>query len=305
MPQTLEEWLRQSSGPPPKKEDAKRHFAETRVGMAVAMHPELRKLPLDIYAKGSFVNRTNITLDSAVDVVVECGGPDAFFYYDIHGSTARYQPWQLQIAPRDAPCDAYELKQWLYEALATQFGEKNLMASGKAVRLHASWGRLAADVVPAFAYRLYHGSNGYGPMWWAGHMLICDDGRSIQNWPAQHHAQGDAKDERTSGRYKQSVRALKRVLASLRDECYVRDGISSFFIESLVFNVPDACFGNELYTDDMRNVLTHVFNSTLQPATCSRWPEVNCIKPLFGPHQAWSWLDAHHLAELSSRWLFS
>jgi hypothetical protein len=162
MPQTLEEWLRQSSGPPPKKEDAKRHFAETRVRVAVAMHPELRKLPLDIYAKGSFVNRTNISLDSDVDVVVECGGPNAFFYYDTHRSAARYQPWQMQIAPRDAPCAAYELKQWVYEALATQFGEKNLVASGKAVRVHASWGRLAADVVPAFAYRLYHGSNGYG-----------------------------------------------------------------------------------------------------------------------------------------------
>ena len=126
-----------------------------------------------------------------------------------------------------------------------------------------------------------------------------------ETWPAQHRGQGDAKDERTSGRYKQSVRALKRVLASLRAEGHVRDGISSFFIESLVFNVPDACFGNELYGDDMRNVLNHVLNSTLQPATCSRWPEVNCIKPLFGGHQAWSWLDAHHLVELSSRWLFS
>lgn len=305
MSQPLEEWLRQSSGPPPKKEDAKRHFAETRVRMAVAMHPELRKLPLDVYAKGSFVNRTNISLDSDVDVVVECGGPDAFFYYDLHPTAARLQPWQLQIAPRHPPCAAHELKRWVYEALAWQFGEKNLMASGKAVRVHASWGRLAADVVPAFAYRLYHHAGRFGPNWWAGHILVCDDGHSIQNWPTQHREQGDAKDERTNGRYKQSVRALKRVLASLRSEGHVRDGISSFVIESLVFNVPDACFGNELYTDDMRNVLTHVLDSTLHPATCSRWPEVNCIKALFGAHQTWNWLDAHRLAELSSRWLFS
>jgi hypothetical protein len=303
MPETLEDWLRQSSGPPPKKEDAKRHFAETRVRMALAMHPELRKLPLAVYAKGSFVNRTNISLDSDVDVVVECGGPDEFFYFDLDPTAARFAPWQLQIASRDPPCAPYELKQWVYEALARRFGEKNLVASGKAVRVHASWGRLAADVVPAFAYRLYHCPNGYGPRWFGGHLLFCDDGPPVQNWPAQHLEHGNAKDERTDGRYKQSVRALKRVLAALRAEGHVPDKVSSFFVESLVFNVPDQYFRNERHAGDMRNVLDHIFNATFQPATCARWLEVNCIKRLFGPHQRWDWSDAHRIAALSSRWL--
>jgi hypothetical protein len=60
------------------------------------------------------------------------------------------------------------------------------------------------------------------------------EGRPIVNFPKQHRLNGNAKDARTGGRFKDAVRAAKRArpAAGLADA-------PSYLLECLLFNVPD------------------------------------------------------------------
>ncbi len=114
--------------------------------------------------------------------------------------------------------------------------------------------------------------------------MLFPDGRvPVYNWTEQHYAEGVAKNspERTDKRFKQMVRALKRLVVELNHAGHLAFDVPSFFAESLVFNVPDYCFGNESYVEDMREVLIHVHNSTVREFTWRQWMEVNMVKTLF------------------------
>jgi hypothetical protein len=62
------------------------------------------------------------------------------------------------------------------------------------------------------------------------------EGRPIVNFPKQHKRNGDRKDLRTGGRFKESVRAVKRLKRSLGVDA------PSYLLECLLYNVPDEVF---------------------------------------------------------------
>ena len=57
--------------------------------------------------------------------------------------------------------------------------------------------------------------------------------------------------------------------------------IGSFLIESLVWNVPDPNFGHETFGEDLKTILAHTFNATIDDQDCNEWGEVNELKYLF------------------------
>jgi hypothetical protein len=77
-------------------------------------------------------------------------------------------------------------------------------------------------------------------------------------------------------------------------------GVSSYLIECLVWNVPNANFSHATYFAELREVLAHSFNNTLTDDACKGWGEINELKYLFGPHQSWSRMQAHSF--LSAAW---
>ncbi|MEU4162912.1 hypothetical protein [Actinoplanes sp. NPDC026670] len=105
------------------------------------------------------------------------------------------------------------------------------------------------------------------------------EGRPIVNFPKQHRRNGDAKDLRTGGRFKQAVRAAKRA----RREHLVEVGdVPPYLIECLLFNVPDRVYiaGVADHQDAvawLRRALRD------DPAAFAALPCQNGINRIFGP----------------------
>ena len=74
-------------------------------------------------------------------------------------------------------------------------------------------------------------------------MIFADDGTIIRNFPKQHIANGKAKNIRTHYCYKRMVRIIKKMRHIMSDIGYKSaDNVSSFGLESLLWNIPDSYF---------------------------------------------------------------
>lgn len=78
------------------------------------------------------------------------------------------------------------------------------------------------------------------------------------------------------------------------------NNVPSFLIECLVWNSPNESFNHDSYSEDVRQVLDHIFDNTLDENKCSEWGEVNELKYLFRTSQPWTCIQAHNFS--SSAW---
>src|SRR6266404_8853729 len=71
-PMTPEDTLAGWTAPSSDTEQEKQERTERMIREAVAAHKPFAQSRLNIYAKGSYANNTNVRADSDVDVAVEC-----------------------------------------------------------------------------------------------------------------------------------------------------------------------------------------------------------------------------------------
>jgi hypothetical protein len=108
------------------------------------------------------------------------------------------------------------------------------------------------------------------------------------------------KNEATGSRFKYITRALKRLRNEMADRGMAAAKlVPSYFIECLVWNVPNEGFGHNEYTADVRYVLAHTWNETLTDDRCREWGEVNELKYLFRPGQPWTREQAHAFLDIA------
>jgi len=275
---TLRVWAK----PPSDTEEERCENATRVIRDALQASPALALRTLEVFGHGSYRNNTNVRLGSDVDVCVLCKDtvyPDYTFAEGATDTTFGYS---------DSAYGPAALKRDVEAALRAHCGSLAVHRGNKVLQLCENTYRVAADVATTFERRRYYRRND-GEYWYeSGTMLITDSGRHIENWPHQHYDNGTHKNLRTGRRFKAVVRILKR----LRDEMHTRgslDGpVPSFMIESLVWNVPDACFGHALYREDVRLTLAHLIVHLADDATCNQWGEVNERKYLFHEGQSWS-----------------
>jgi hypothetical protein len=136
------------------------------------------------------------------------------------------------------------------------------------------------DVLVATEYRWY-------PVPGAAHheqgvFFRDQQGRPIVNFPRQHRRNGDVKDLRTGGRFKQVVRAAKRARRLAEQRRLIDDGAApSYLIECLLFNVPDRVY---LAGADHRDAVAWLRRSSQDdPAAFAALPCQNRINRIFGP----------------------
>lgn len=104
--------------------------------------------------------------------------------------------------------------------------------------------RKNADTVPSVAVHYYYRSHlkDYSTFW-DGIVIYADDGQIIRNFPKQHIANGKAKNNQTKYYYKRMVRIIKKMRYLMSDLGYAcANNVSSFGLESLLWNLPDSCF---------------------------------------------------------------
>ncbi|MEV4283308.1 hypothetical protein [Actinoplanes xinjiangensis] len=136
------------------------------------------------------------------------------------------------------------------------------------------------DVLVATEYRWYPvpGARHYEQ----GVFFRDQQGRPIVNFPRQHRRNGDLKDLRTGGRFKQVVRAAKRARRLAEQRGLIDDGSApSYLIECLLFNVPDRVY---FAGADHRDAVGWLRRSGHDdPAAFAALPCQNGINRIFGP----------------------
>ncbi len=251
--------------------------AERVVRKAIAANSALASRSINVFAQGSYANRTNVRQDSDVDICVLCRD---VFYFDLPAGALRET---YGITPAN-----YEYAQFKNEvdaALTGYFGPSAVIRGNKAFDVHANSYRADADVVPAFEYRRYTSVSVYDK----GTEFLPDNGGAIINWPTQNYDNGVNKNQRTGERFK----AIVRIMKCLRNEMNgaaigAATPIPSFLNECLVWNVPNEGFGHDTYKEDVRYVIAYLWNNTRTVESCGEWGEINELKYLFRSGQPWT-----------------
>lgn len=269
--------------PPSDTEQAKAENAERAVRKAIDASAKLPN-SIDVFAQGSYANRTNVRQDSDVDICVLYTGaffPDYSMSQGLNTSVLGFS---------DGTYLYPDFKNDVEAALVAYFGKPSVTRGNKAFDVHANTYRIDADVVPCFEHRRYMGTA--QSHWYVsppGTQLHPDNGGIITNWPRQNYANGVQKNKETGLRFKVVTRILKRLRNEMVDKGYESaKPIPSYLIECLVWNVPDPSFGRDALKDDVRNAIAHLWNETRTDESCNQWGEINELKYLFRPGQPWS-----------------
>jgi hypothetical protein len=203
-----------------------------------------------IYLQGSYKNSTNIRGDSDVDVVVQLRET---FGYDV-STLNTYERAAFDRTFSDATYTLPQFRADVLKTLGAAFGSR-VENGNKAIWVRKRSGFVDADVIACQTYRFFGGSPAGTTVPFAlegMRFLTQDDHRLIKNWPRLHYDEGVKKNTATNGYYKSTVRIFKNLRNTLYDSAALpKTNAPSYFVESLIFNVPNSEFG----TSHKRNVL--------------------------------------------------
>jgi hypothetical protein len=246
----------------------------------------------EVYLQGSYRNHTNIRGDSDVDVVVQ-----------LNSTVFENLPVNLkrQFGFRDASYGWEEFRSDVLTALRNYYGPGRVREGRKSLKVQTPY--LLADVVVSLQYRKYpdrprsEADFIEGMTFW-----VPSESRWVINYPKLHYENGAKKNQDTNGWYKPTVRMFKNARAYLVDRGVIpADLAPSYFLECLLYNVPDDKFGTNFQSTFLQVI------TWLPKADFSRFVCQNEQLPLFGssPEQwskdrAYRFLEA--MVELWANW---
>ncbi len=267
-----EEQLNQWAKAPSETESERCENAITQITQALRDH---FSNSITFIRQGSQRNRTNIRIDSDVDIAVVHNG------YHFPGiaslSAADKALYEATRAPASYPFAQF--KSDVHSVLTKNFGVGFVERKNKCVFVKGNTYRVNADVVPAYEYLRYRS---YGVVEATGIAFATDGGEIVYGFPEQHYANGVKKNDETGRSYKAVVRMLKNLRGELVDTGVISDKlIASFFIESLVWNVPISYFAGKTWRDDIVSVSAKVWNEMRIATTANDYAEVSDLQWLF------------------------
>ncbi len=268
---------------------------------ALSLSATLAGKNYEVFLQGSYKNDTNIRGDSDVDIVVQYNGA---WHYDL---TALPPPQRTHYEQTYGTA-TYQWPHFRADVLAAlrgHYGVGAITEGSNAITIAAAAGsgRLLADVIVALQFRKYLWFNGLNNEGWTEGIAFHHrfDNRLVINFPKPHYQRGVEKNAAhcTGGRYKPSVRMMKNARSRLVVSGAIADGLApSYFVESLVFNVPDGLFTAST-SDTYYKVVKWLVENDITAFVCQ-----NGQVSLFGttPEQ-WSTASAHSLLNaLTSLW---
>jgi hypothetical protein len=276
--------------PPSETEKERCAHAVTAVQKAIAASAVLVARGVQVAPQGSYLNNTNVRMDSDVDLAVRCSKvilsslPNGVSLADVG------------LVPADYSFATY--KNDVEAALLEYFGAGAVTRANKAFDIHENTYRVDADAAPCMAYRQYFFNDAGELRYHEGYALVSDKtGRQHASFPDQQKANGIAKNKATGMRFKQVVRIVKRLRNEMKEAGYdSASHVSSFFIESLVWNIDDLAFLEESMKATVLAVLAKIWAGTRPGDNSQFWFEENGIRPLFGAGQEWTAEQANAFA---------
>jgi hypothetical protein len=235
-------------------------WAEGVLREALRRSPVLDSRAYEIFAQGSRVNNTQLELGSDIDLVLLLKTP--------------------------AEPDAYGWEQFRDDVLAALAESYTVRMGRRCVNVDDP-GSLFGEMVDILVATEYHQDGEQG-------VFFRDrEGRPIVNFPQQHRRNGDRKDLRTGGRFKEAVRTAKR----LRKPVVTDGSAPSYLLECLLYNVPDHVYRGPAAYRDALAWLRRCYRD--DPGTFAGLPCQNGINRLFGPGpDQWAPSQAGHVIDL-------
>jgi hypothetical protein len=266
--QQLETWSHQQA-----TASAEAAYTSVRNALATQNSP-LSGKNYDVYLQGSYRSNTNVRSDSDVDVVVQF---NTSFGHDLSALDAN----QLQQFNATFPPATYLWGHFRSDVLTTlrsHYGAGVVQDRDKCLQVAAAPGRLTVDVIPAIQFRNYEYFYGQGQQSFIEGIRFHDkNNRTIVNYPKLHYSNGVLKNASTAGIFKPSVRLFKNARSYAVDHgLLAADVASSYFVDCLIWNVPDQHFATVL-DDTYCNVVNYLQTANLSGFYCR-----NGIVPLFG-----------------------
>lgn len=219
-------------------------WAEGTLRAALSRSPLFDARPYEIFTQGSRVNGTALDLGSDIDLVLmlkaDAGGGWEVFRDDVLAALG-----ESYVVRRGRRCVNVDDPDSLFAEMV--------------------------DILVVTEYRLGDEQ---------GVFFRDLQGRPIVNFPKQHRYNGDAKDLRTDGHFKQAVRSAKRVRRLAEQERMIATGAApSYLLECLLYNVPD-----DVYLPSPDGALEWLNRCYREdPVAFSGLPCQNGINRLFGP----------------------
>lgn len=229
-----------------------------------------------LFVQGSYANNTNVRTQSDVDIAVV---EENIFKTEYRPSTSLFPQSDSDYNFTPVPPAAKSFKDEVQECLTRKFG-RDVERKNKSIKVHGNTSRKDADTVPCRRYRDYRSDFRKDESNYVGGIVIYpDDGGMIINYPEQHIANGRQKNTETNRYYKKMVRIMKKMRYIMSDAGITcADKVSSFGLESLLWNVPnDKFMGHTFYTDTFGALLAHLF---INRSALNTYKEANGIKPL-------------------------
>jgi hypothetical protein len=229
-----------------------------------------------IFLQGSYKNRTNIKIDSDVDIVVR---HDGYFFpavIDLSESDKSAYWSNFKASSYSFP----QFKGEILDTLIAKFGTYNVTRHEKCINVAGNSYRVNADIVPCFIHRRLRTPTAVAA---EGIEFITDSGPHVSSFPVQHYNNGVSKHGNTDQKFKAIVRILKHVRNQLIDQGKLtNDAMPSFFLECLVWNVlPDTHFKKDRYLDASRAVIATLWNEMREAEKANNYAEVSDLKWLF------------------------
>ncbi|MFA6089358.1 MAG: nucleotidyltransferase [Candidatus Woesearchaeota archaeon] len=221
--------------------------------------PEYKGL-VEVYLQGSYANDTNVFLESDVDIIV-------------------------QYISNDLEISTYLLfKNRIYEILKRELGVTYVTTGNKAIRISKLGSRyVEADVITCLRGYTHSGSN-------ECIVFYNQSGTKIINYPKQHLKNGTTKHQNTNNLFKRTVRIFKNIRRRLVDDRKITDTLApSYFIESIIYNVPNEKFvsSNQITVLNCMKWIVDNYTNELQTqsgfhllfgSTSTQWNRTDCLK---------------------------
>lgn len=283
MPRYSEETLNNWRKPPSDTEETKLSNVESMVRDCINGDPTLKVMKIRTFGQGSYVNDTNVRLNSDVDLNVQYVDG---FYFDLPSRTTREDFGLNNTILYSAP----KFKNDVQSALFKKFGN-DVRRKNKCIAIEGNTYRIGADVVPTLEYRRYKLDRTYDE----GVRFLSDSGHWVINFPIQHIENGKLKNSQTQRRFKRLTRIYKRIRAKMiEDGESVNGNISSFLLECLIWNVPDWVFNDPVtWTDRLKESIVFLWNNTKEDKDCNNWCEVSGLLYLFSNDRKWARADVN------------
>lgn len=187
---------------------------------------------IQIFIQGSYANNTCVKGESDVDIAVIRKDK----YETAFGE--EFTPYTFLF---EGKSEAKLFKDDVERALRSKF-LYSVWRKNKSIKVDGNTYRKQADTVPCFGMKYYNKQGNYFD-YIEGVTIYADNGEIINNFPKQHIANGKAKNVRTNRYYKKMVRIMKK-MRYLMEENNIASAsqVSSFGLESLLWNLPDNLF---------------------------------------------------------------